>query len=65
VDLILKLSRPIKGVAVGLHEDHLSLEDAHSLKVTLVVFLQVYHLVIQVFVILVSLYHADFFLPAT
>ena len=65
VDLILKLARPSKGVVVGLHEDHLTFEDPHSLKVSFVVFLQVDHLVIEVLVILMSLYHTNGFISTS
>lgn len=39
MDLILELFRPIEWVTIGLNEDHFPLKDAHSIKVSFVIFL--------------------------
>lgn len=46
MDLVLELFGPIEWMAIWLYEDHFSLENTDSLKVSFVIFLQVYHLVI-------------------
>ena len=62
--LVLKLLGPVELVSVLLQKQDLSFEDADIVDCLPEVIRQVDHLVVEVFVILMPLYHADILICA-
>lgn len=61
VDLVLKLSRPVQIVCVWLNKEDLPFEDSNRIDRLFIVVWQVYYLMVEVLIVLMSFYYTDRF----